>query len=89
MKLFTKHPKEVDMTYIEHLMFALKLSALFFLLSIVSLTHAVFPFLFTKTASNLIKELHMELSEKRACGECCCCKTKECKCKHCDCCCEK
>lgn len=85
MNPFCKHPEEVDMTYTEHMWFALRLSMIFALLSIVSLTHAVFPFLFVKTASTLIKELHMELSKRKAAAECCCCKSKECKCEECEC----
>lgn len=85
MNPFCKHPKEVEMTYFEHMKFALRLSGIFALLSIASLTHAIFPFLFTKTASKLIEELHMELSKRKAADECCCCKSKECKCEECKC----
>jgi hypothetical protein len=89
MKAFKRHPEEVGMTYLQHLRFASHLSWLLFSLSLISLIHSVFPFLYTKTVSTKIKELHMELSKKIACEKCCCCKDAECKCEHKECCCKK
>lgn len=89
MSAFTEHPKDVGMTYMEHLKFALSLSRLLFTLAMFSLVHAIFPFLLTKTVSTRIKELHMELSKEKTCKECCCCKDSECKCQHKECCCKK
>ena len=85
--MFKKHPKEVGMTYFEHMKFALKFSFCFFRLSITSFIHAIFPFLFVTNASRFIKEAHMKIEDRKEC-ECCCCKDDKCE-DHSDCCCNK
>ena len=64
--IFTKHPKEVGETYLEHMWNALRYSFTFLLLVVVAFIHAIFPFLFTKTASCVIQEMarHIEKREK-------------------------
>ena len=64
--IFTKHPKDVGETYLEHMFNALKYSLTFLLLCIVALIHSIFPFWFTKTASCVIQEMadHMKKREK-------------------------
>jgi hypothetical protein len=59
-----KHLEEIKMTYFQHFLFAIKLSATFFLLSFTSLMHAILPCIFVKTASDNIKELN-NFFEKR------------------------
>ena len=64
--IFTKHPKEVGETYLEHMFNAVRFSLTFLLLFVVALIHSIFPFLFTKTASCVVQEMakHMEDREK-------------------------
>ena len=64
--IFTKHPKEVGETYLEHMYNALRYSFTFLLLCVVAFIHSIFPFLFTKTASCVIQEMarHIEKREK-------------------------
>lgn len=62
--IFTKHPNEVGMTYIEHFKFAFYLFRTLFCCSIASLVHAVFPFLFVTYTSTRIKQLN-ETFKKR------------------------
>ena len=64
--IFTKHPKDVGETYLEHMFNALKYSLTFLLLCIVALIHSIFPIWFTKTASCVIQEMadHMKKREK-------------------------
>ena len=64
--IFTKHPKEVGETYLEHMWNAVRYSFTFLLLFFVALIHSIFPFLFTKTASCVVQEMakHMEKREK-------------------------
>ena len=66
MNIFTKHPKEVGETYLEHMFNAVRFSLTFLLLFVVALIHSIFPFLFTKTASCVVQEMakHMEDREK-------------------------
>jgi len=64
--IFTKHPKEVGETYLEHLWSAVRYSFTFLLLFFVAIIHSIFPFLFIKTASCVIQHMakHMEKREK-------------------------
>ena len=55
---FTKHPKEVNETYLQHMWCALKFSCKLEFLSWCAFVHAIFPFWFKTTASDEIKELN-------------------------------
>ena len=61
---FTKHPKTVNETYLEHMCCAFKFHCTLLKLSFAALIHAVFPFWFEYTASNGIKKLN-DCMEKR------------------------
>jgi len=56
-----KHLKDVTMTYTEHWMFAWMLALKLFLLSLISLVHGIFPFIFTRMVSDGIKSLDLEV----------------------------
>ena len=56
--LFTEHPKAVDETYFGHMRFALGFATQLTLAALAALTHAIFPFLCERTASDIIKRLH-------------------------------
>lgn len=58
MKLLTKHPNEYDLTYLQHLVVAVKFSIKLFLASVALLIHSVLPFLFVHTASKTVKEIY-------------------------------
>lgn len=55
--LFTKHPKSVNETYLQHMRFSLKYSFKFILCAIAAFVHAIFPFLFTNYASKKVEYL--------------------------------
>ena len=55
---FTKHPKDVNETYVEHMWCAIKFAVKLECLAFCALVHAIFPFWFEHTASNGIKELN-------------------------------
>ena len=57
-KLFTGHPASVGETYTEHMAMAFSFSARLFAGSVVCAIHAVLPFLFVKTGSETIDDLH-------------------------------
>ena len=65
---FTKHPKEVEETYLEHMWCALKFSFKLECLAFCALVHAIFPFLCETTASDGIKELNDCMQERRKNG---------------------
>ncbi len=64
--IFTKHPKEVGETYLEHMYNAMRYAITFLLLFFVAFIHSIFPFLFKRTASCVVQEMseHMEKREK-------------------------
>jgi hypothetical protein len=66
--LFTAHPASVDESYLEHMAVALSFSARLLFAGIVCLVHAFLPFLFVRTGSQVIAELHdrMVLNRHRA-----------------------
>ena len=65
--IFTKHPKEVGETYLEHMFNAVRFSLTFLLLLVVALIHSILPFLFTKTASCVVLEMAKHMEEREKC----------------------
>ena len=66
--VFTKHPKEVGETYLQHMWASFRYSLTFLLLVFVAMVHAILPFVFTKTASCIIQEMSDHIKERE--GEC-------------------
>jgi hypothetical protein len=64
-KLFTAHPASVGETYGEHLVMATGFSVRLLLASMACLVHALFPFLFEKTGSGMITQLHDRMVTNR------------------------
>ena len=56
-----EHLKKTEMTYTQHLAFALKLGGVLFLLSVTALIHGVVPFVLTERVSTTIKRLAASL----------------------------
>jgi hypothetical protein len=63
--LFTAHPTSVDETYAEHMGVAFGFFLRMFLGSLACLVHAFLPFLFLKTGSDTIAELHERMVAQR------------------------
>ena len=63
--LFCDHPASVDETYTEHLAVASGFSLRLFVAALVCAVHAILPFLFEKTASGIINELHDRMVANR------------------------
>ena len=57
-RAFTEHPQETGETYLQHLWFTLGMSARFIFTTLVLLTHGLFPFLLTRSASRQIEEIY-------------------------------
>ena len=63
-KLFLDHPRSVNESYFEHFLFAMRFSILLFWVAFATLVHAMLPFLFEKTAGELIKSLSQKMQER-------------------------
>ena len=66
MKLFSEHPNSIGETYLEHLEYAGKKSWCMFKISIIILTHAVFPFWYKYEGSERIEALCKELEDRKS-----------------------
>jgi hypothetical protein len=60
-RLFTDHPASLGETYGEHLRAALRFGLRMMLGGLACLVHALLPFLFERTASNCVTELHQRM----------------------------
>lgn len=65
-KLFTEHPASVGETYFEHLCNAASFSIRMLGGGLACLVHAFLPFLFVKTGSAAITELHDRMVVNRS-----------------------
>ncbi|USG59860.1 DUF6356 family protein [Sneathiella marina] len=63
--LFTEHPSSVNETYVEHMEMSATFSFWLFVAGFCALVHAVFPFMFEKTGSNIISKLHGRMVTNR------------------------
>lgn len=64
-RLFTAHPASVEETYGEHFRVAGRFGGRLLLAGLACLVHAALPFLFEKTGSNAIRELHRDMVTHR------------------------
>ncbi len=64
--LFVAHPDALGETYLQHLGHAVSYAGRMFAAGFCALTHAIFPFLFEKTASNMIKQMYAEMTARGA-----------------------
>lgn len=64
MKLFTAHPATVGETYWSHMAFAAWFASRLLAAGGAALIHAVLPFLFERTASRIVIELHARTAKR-------------------------
>lgn len=57
-RLFNEHPASVGESYTEHMGTAWSFSARMLIAGLACFVHGIFPFLFVKTGSQAITELH-------------------------------
>lgn len=65
LSVFTAHPASVNETYFEHMGVALSFSAKLLFAGSVCLVHALLPFLFEKTGSRQVENLHQIMVANR------------------------
>jgi len=63
--IFTKHPKEVGESYLQHLWAAWKYSFILFLLFLTAFIHSIIPFIFKKTTSSKIIKMAEDLKTRK------------------------
>lgn len=63
-RLFLDHPRSVDESYFEHLIFAGGFAFRLVGAGIAALIHALIPCLFEKTAGNMITSMHAKISNR-------------------------
>ena len=61
LDLFTRHPKEVGMTYLGHFRFAITVGGTLVYAGLACIFHGVFTFWLKTTASSAIKRLHKKI----------------------------
>ncbi len=54
---FTEHPRSVNETYWQHCCFSLSSGVRLFIAALAALVHAIFPFLFVYTVSQLVAKM--------------------------------
>lgn len=59
-RIFLCHPRTVDESYFEHLLFAGRFAIRLFAAGGAALVHAVIPCLFEKTASRMIAQMYAQ-----------------------------
>jgi len=65
IKLFTEHPRSVGESYLEHGFKAISYSIQMLLATVCCLIHAIFPFVFQTTASNIARKVSMDVDDRR------------------------
>ncbi len=64
MRIFTEHPESIGETYFQHLKHALCFGLKMAIGGIACMIHAIFPFLFQKTGSRALEELHSKFAKR-------------------------
>ena len=60
-RLFCEHPASVDESYVEHMAFAGGFGFRMILAGLACMIHGLFPFLFIRTGSRCVRDLHDQL----------------------------
>ena len=64
-----KHLKEVNENYFKHFLEALLIVFVLFAAGLLCLIHSVFPFIFTNTSSNMIKNILKRTESRKLINE--------------------
>lgn len=63
-RLFTEHPQSVDESYFQHMRFASGFAIKLLAAGLAAIVHAILPFLFEKTASRMINDMHYRMHNR-------------------------
>ncbi len=61
-KLFNTHPNKSGMSYFRHMLLSLKFSIMLFIASIKAFLHALFPFMFETSTSDVVAKINKKLN---------------------------
>lgn len=64
MNPFNKHPKEVGMNYFSHMGYAFTVAGRLSIALFAVIIHAFFPFILTTKASEIVKDLNNEFTNR-------------------------
>lgn len=64
LNLFLEHPKSVNLTYLEHAKLSFTLSFKFYMASIKAIVHAIFPFLFIKSSTQMVYDIENQIKTR-------------------------
>ncbi|WP_068087049.1 DUF6356 family protein [Polycladidibacter stylochi] len=64
LELFRAHPRTVNESYLEHARFASSIGLKLLFAALAAFIHALLPFLFEKTASQIIIQLYDRFSNR-------------------------
>ena len=59
------HPNEVNMTYVEHMMFSLSLAGKFAYASILAMIHAFYPDIFVTSSTDAITTITHQINNRK------------------------
>ena len=59
--IFTEHPRSVGESYLLHMSNAVRYALTFLVLFFIAFIHAILPFLFIKTASDIVCEMNKDM----------------------------
>ncbi|RDI42580.1 DUF6356 family protein [Aquicella lusitana] len=62
--IFTDHPKSIGESYLQHFKFAFLFGMNMLIAGVACLVHAIFPFLFQKTGSNILLKMTRHFVER-------------------------
>ena len=60
--LFNKHPNKANISYFSHMLVSLKFSIMLFIASIKAFLHALFPFMFETSTSDVVAKINKKLN---------------------------
>ncbi len=62
--IFTEHPKSVGESYLLHMFNAARYALTFLVLFFIAFIHAILPFLFVRTASDIVCEMSKDMKHR-------------------------
>ena len=64
LNLFTKHPRSVNETYLQHMTFAARNGVYLILGGLAAIVHSIFPFVFTTKASSIALKFLSNITDR-------------------------
>lgn len=62
---FTKHPNDNNMSYFKHMFHSLHFAVMLFVASIKAVIHAIFPFFFETSTTDVVKKINKMIKKMK------------------------